>query len=110
VEECIQEVRFTQSKFDMTLVMTAGFWQMMLAKFARPFMAFTVPAEEQFQWRMSLVGLMGFPMYFSRLMDMAIRGLQNVLTYIDDILIHSDTLDSHLQNVEQPSNVCNSTT
>jgi hypothetical protein len=39
-------------------------------------------------------------MSFSRLMDTAMRGLQNVLTYIDDVLIHSNTLDSHLQHME----------
>jgi hypothetical protein len=51
VEECIQEVRFAQSKFFTTLDLMAGFWQMMLAKSAQPYMAFTVPGEGHFQWR-----------------------------------------------------------
>jgi hypothetical protein len=63
-------------------------------------MAFTVPGEGQFQWPTSPMGLMGCPTSFSRLMDTAMRGLQNVLTYIDDVLIHSDLLDGHLGQVE----------
>jgi hypothetical protein len=34
VEDCIQEVGFAHSKFFTTLDLTAGFWQMMLAKSA----------------------------------------------------------------------------
>jgi hypothetical protein len=48
VEECIQEVGFAHSKYFTMLDLTAGFWQMMLAKSARPYMAFTVPGKGSF--------------------------------------------------------------
>jgi hypothetical protein len=100
VEECSQEVGFAQSKLFMTLDLMASFWQIMLAKSACPYTVLTVPGEGQFQWCTSLMGLMGCPTFFSRLMDTAMRGLQNILMYINNILFHSNTVDNHLQHME----------
>jgi hypothetical protein len=100
MEECIQEVGFTRSKYFTTLDLMAGFWQIMLAKVAWPYMAFTVPGEGQFQWRTSLMGLMGCLASFSRLMDTAMWGPTNVLTYINYVLVHSPEMADHLLHVE----------
>jgi hypothetical protein len=100
MEECIQEVRFTQSKYFTTLDLMAGFWQMMLAKVARPYTAFIMPREGQFQRWTSLIGFMDCPVSFLRFMDMAMWGLTNVLTYINNILVHSPEMSDHLQHEE----------
>ena len=96
VDECIKEVGYSGSKVFTTLDLTSGFWQMDLEKSARPYTAFTVPGMGQFQWTTSPMGLTGCPASFARLMDITMRGLPNVLTYIDDVLIHSKDLDDHL--------------
>jgi Reverse transcriptase (RNA-dependent DNA polymerase) len=47
------------------------------------------------------MGLLGCPASFQRLMEQVLRGLQNILIYIDDVLIHTDTHEKHLEAPEQ---------
>jgi hypothetical protein len=47
------------------------------------------------------MGLAGCPASFARMMDMIMRGLANVITYIDDLLVHSKTYGEHLHHLEQ---------
>ncbi len=47
------------------------------------------------------MGLLGCPASFQRLMEQVLRGLQNILIYIDDELIHTDTHEKHLEALEQ---------
>ncbi len=37
------------------------------------------------------MGLLGCPASFQRLMEQVLRGLNHILIYIDDVLIHTDT-------------------
>jgi hypothetical protein len=41
------------------------------------------------------MGLLGCPASFQRLMELIMKGIPNVLVYIDDILIHSKTHEEH---------------
>ena len=43
----------------------------------------------RFEWIMSPMGLLGYPASFQRLVEMAMKGLVNVIVYNDDILLHS---------------------
>lgn len=99
VDECIRDVGHAGSKVFSALDLTSGFWQMALATDARPYTAFTVPGLGQFQWRTSPMGLSGCPASFARLMDMVMQDLPNVITYIDDVLIHSANHGVHLGHV-----------
>ncbi len=101
VSECIGEIGRSGSTIFSTIDLTAGFWQMILHPRARPYTAFTVPGMGQFQWVTSPMGLLGCPASFQRLMETVVNGLANVIVYIDDLLIHSDTHERHLQTLEQ---------
>ena len=50
-----------------------------------------------FQFTRMPFGLSGAPSSFQRLMNIIMRGLPFVSTYIDDILIHSESEEVHLQ-------------
>jgi len=100
VDECIREVGHAHSRVFSALDLSSGFWQMKLDEKAREYTAFTVPGMGQFRWRTSPMGLAGCPASFSRLMDMVMRGLPNVITYIDDVLIHSPDVGSHWQHLQ----------
>ena len=47
------------------------------------------------------MGLLGCPSSFQRLMETVVHGLQNVIVYIDDLLVHSSTHDDHLELLDQ---------
>ena len=44
---------------------------------------------------------MGGPASFSRLMDLIMQGAENIITYIDDVLIHCRNHDDHLCHVRE---------
>jgi len=67
---------------------------------SRLYSAFTVQGLGQFQWRVGAMGLSGCPASFSRLMDIAMRGLPGYITYLDDILIHGKNDDATLSSLE----------
>jgi hypothetical protein len=50
-----------------------------------------------YEWLTSTMGLLGCPGSFKRLMEKLMDGIDNVIVYIDDLLIHSKTHEHHLQ-------------
>jgi hypothetical protein len=101
ITECISDIGRANSAIFSTLDLTSGFWQMKLEEKSQPLTAFTIPGKGQFHWVTSPMGLLGCPASFQRLMEGVLRNLQNVIVYIDDLLIHSDTHERHLQILEQ---------
>ena len=100
IDQCIEEVGMAGSKIFSCLDLKSGFWQMLLKEQARPYTAFTVPGVGQFQWVTAPMGLMGSPASFSRLMEVVMRDLSNIITYIDDCLVHSRTHAEHWQHLK----------
>jgi hypothetical protein len=101
INECIRDIGRASSSIFTTLDLTSGFWQMKLEPESQPLTAITIPNREQFHWITSPMGLLGCPASFQRLMEQVLRGLQNVLIYINDMLIHKDTHEKHLEALEQ---------
>ncbi len=81
-----------------TLDLTSEFWQMKLDEQLQLLTSFTIPGQGQFQW-ISLP--MGCPASFQRLMEGVLCNLQNVIVYINILLVQSDTHEKHLQILEQ---------
>jgi hypothetical protein len=101
VTECIAEIGKSGSGIFTTIDLTAGFWQMILHPKSRPYTAFTVPGQGQFQWVTSPMGILGCPASFQRLMETIVKGIPNVLVYIDDLLLHSHTHAEHIRLLDQ---------
>jgi hypothetical protein len=95
IDQCLEEIGNAQSTIFSCLDMTNGFWQLKCSESSRPYTAFTIPGVGQFQWCVTAQGLMGAPASFSRLMDIIMKDAQNVITYIDDVLVHSKTHEDH---------------
>jgi hypothetical protein len=101
VGECISEIGRSGSTIFTTIDLTAGFWQMLLHPRSRAYTAFTLPGKGQFQWVTAPMGLLGSPSSFQRLMETVMHNLENVLVYIDDLLLHSHDHESHLATFEK---------
>jgi hypothetical protein len=101
VREYVDEVGRANSKIFSALDLTAGFWQQSLEEESREYTSFTVPGKgTRYQWRVTPMGLQGSPASFARLMDFIMKGLKGVLTYIDDVLVHTEDHEGHLVLLE----------
>jgi hypothetical protein len=89
IDECIKVIGRANSKVFSAADVSNAFWTLSTRASDRPYTAFTIPGTGQFQWCRMAQGLAGSPGYFSRLMDLIMAGAENVLTYIDDLLVHS---------------------
>ena len=90
VRDCIDEIGLAGSDTFTTIDLTSGFWQQALDKASRPMTSFTVPGKgTQYQWTVTPMGLQGSPASLARLIDYVFRGINGVITYINDVLTHS---------------------
>jgi hypothetical protein len=102
VRECLDEVGKSRSAIFLTCHLTLGFWQQSLQEKSRQYTAFSVPGKgARYQWRVTPMGLQGSPAWFARLMDFVMTGIKGIITYIDDILVHSCDHEQHLKSLEE---------
>ena len=95
IHECIGDIGRGNSTIFSALDLTNGFWQMPLDDQAKHLTAFTIPGKGQFEWVTSPMGLLGCPASFQGLMEQVLRPVDNVIVYIDDVLIHTDSHEKH---------------
>ena len=92
VQECVDVIGNANSRIFSTLDMASGFWQQNLDEASRDYTAFTIPLlNTQFRWNRNVMGLHGASSSFSRLTALIFRDVQKAITYIDDVLTHSET-------------------
>ena len=96
ITECIGDIGRANSTIFTTLDLTSGFWQMQLDEDSQKFTAFTILGKGQFHWITSHMGLLGCLASFQQLMEGVLHDIQNVLVYINDLLVHTDTHEKHL--------------
>jgi hypothetical protein len=101
ITECISNICRANLSIFSTLDLTSGLWQMKLDEKSQSLTAFTIIGKGQFHWVTSPMGLLGCPASFQQLMEGIPQNLQNVIVYIEDLLIHSDTNERHLHILEQ---------
>jgi hypothetical protein len=102
VRECLDEVSKAKSAIFSTCDLNLGFWQQSLQEKSRQYTAFSVPGKgARYQWRVTLMGLQGLPASFARQMDFVMTGVKGIITYIDDILVHSRDHAQHLKNLKE---------
>ncbi len=86
------------SKLFSKIDLTSGFWQMFLNPECRKF---TLPGIGQFEWNVLPAGLFGATGSFQKLIEIVIHQLKNVLTNIDDLLVHTKDHEHQLKILDQ---------
>jgi hypothetical protein len=99
IDECLETVGRAGSKVYLALDCSSAFCQLQLRPSDRPFTAFTISGKGQYHWRTCPQGVMGARASFSRLMEVLLAGAENVLTYIDNVLVHRQTHEQHLKHL-----------
>ena len=100
VEECIGDIGRSGSTIFSTLDLSSGFWQLPLDPSSQKFTAFTVQNLGQFQWTRTSQGLHSAPSQYQRLMELTVKGLHNIIVYIDDLLVHNSDHAEHRHSLQ----------
>ena len=78
--------------------MRSGYYHMVLSEKSRPKTAF-LSSFGKWEFKRSLFGLTQAPAYFQRLVDEVLSGLTFTFGYLDDILVFSPDMESHLEHL-----------
>ena len=82
--------------------MASGLWQQNLEEGSGDYTAFTIPLlKTQFRWRRNVMGLQGAPETSLRLTGLVFWGINNPITYIDDLLTHLQTHKEQMAILKQ---------
>ena len=99
----IQRFLFAQlsgSKFFTKIDLCKGYWEIPMSKESKPKTAFVTP-DGHYQFRVMPFGLVIAGAVFTRMMRILFGNVNNVVCYIDDILIHNKTWKEHLETVSE---------
>lgn len=98
LEDCID--RIGQAQFVSKLDLLKGYWQVPLSARAKEISAFATP-DGLYVCNVLPFGMKNAPATFQRLMGKVTAGLSNVVVYIDDAVVHSNTWAEHLEHLRQ---------
>ena len=90
--------RLRGSQIFSTFDLRSGYHHMELSPEARAKSAFVTPLDK-FEFTRCLFGLSQAPAYFQRLINKVIKGLPFAFGYLNDVLIHSPDIETHLQHI-----------
>lgn len=89
------------SKYFTTLELKSGHWQVLVQEEDKEKTAFTCH-RGLFEFNDMPFGLRTAPQVFQELMGIVLEGLENFsMAYLDDVLIHSATLESHFEHIQK---------
>ena len=92
--------RLNGSKWFSALDLKAGYWQIQMDDAHICKTAFSTP-DGHYEFKRLPFGLKNAPAAFSRIMFQVLGDLSYVEIYLDDITIHSPTVEKHLQDIKE---------
>ena len=90
------------SKIYSTFDMRSGYYHIALTEESQPKSAFVVggPKGGKYEFKVVPFGLAQAPAYFQQLVNQVLEGLDFAFGYLDDILVFSSDVDSHLEHIK----------
>ena len=103
IEDSLQ--RLKDPKFFSCLDLAKGFWQVPIVKEDRKYFAFSA-GSMHVEYNVMPMGALNSSSTLQALMTLILRGLppENIICFLDDILIASSTMEEHLQHLEMVLN------
>ena len=100
MDDCLDS--FGNAKYFSTLDLQSGYWQVSVSEKDKSKTAF-VTRSGLYEYNQMPFGLCNAPSTFQRCMELVFRGLQwkILLIYLDDIIIFSETFETHLDRINQ---------
>lgn len=86
-----------QTKYLSSIDLKDAFWQIPLTKSAREKTAFVVPGRGLWQMKVVPFGMKNSAQAMQRLVDRMFSGEEGIFTYLDDIIIVTETFDEHIE-------------
>ena len=86
------------AKVFSSLDLLSGYWQVPLDEESKPLTAFSSHSEH-LEFQVMPFGLTSAPLTFMRLMMSVLGEIKNVFVYLDDVIIFSKDVDSHLETL-----------
>ena len=93
--------RLKGSNIYSTFEMRSGYYHMVLSEKSRPKSAF-VSSFGKWEFKRCSFGLAQAPTYFQRLVNEVLLGLTFAFGYLDDILVYSPDMETHLNTLLEP--------
>lgn len=90
-----------QAKYFTVLDLKSGYWQIPMDEQSKAYTAFSTPDGGQFEFNVMPFGLKNAPATFQKMMTHVLAGYigQFTMAYLDDVVVYSDDLDSHLKHL-----------
>ena len=92
--------RLKGSNIYSTFDMKSGYYHIVLSEQLRPKSAF-VSSFGKWEFKRCPFGLAQAPAYFQRLVNEVLSGLTFTSGYLDDILLYSPDMETHLENLRK---------
>ena len=92
--------RLKGSNIYSTFNMRSGYYHMVLSEKSRPKSAF-VSSLGKWEFKRCPFGLAQAPLYFQRLVNKVLAGLTFAFGYLDDILVYSTDMETHLGHLRK---------
>lgn len=89
-----------QTKYLSSVDLKDAFWQIPLSESAKEKTAFVVPGRGLWQMKVVPFGMKNSAQAMQRLVDMLFSGEHGVFTYLDDIIIVTETFEEHIRLLE----------
>ena len=92
------------AKFFLTIDLRSGYYHIALGKDLRAKTAFVMPFGK-YKFLQVPFGLAQAPAFFQHLMNKVLDNCPFAMTYLDDIIIFSDTEEEHLAHIEEAADL-----
>ena len=95
--------KLNRANYFSKLDLTKGYWQIGLRENCKKYTAFSTPWG-LYHFNYLPFGLSTAPATFARLMRYVLQGLDNVVSFFDDICVFSETFEEHLNSLDKVFN------